>query len=258
MKHFILLLIALVCLPARAEDPAIAQLFAHYGLTGTMVISSLNTGQTFIHNEARAKQRFSPASTFKIPNTLIALETKAIQGKDDVLKWNGQHYNFPDWNHDQTLESAFKVSCVWCYQQMARRVGAKNYPKYLSKIDYGKLTQPFEVTTFWLDGSLQISAIEQIEFLKKVYRRTLPFSQTSFDTLRQIMLMEETPNHKLWAKTGWAARTTPQVGWYVGYVEKAKEVFFFALNIEVQNENELPLRQKLAREALQQKGIIEP
>lgn len=255
-KVFVLSLILLWSWPAFAEDQVLAGLFTQQRLDGTMVISSLHDGQNFIHNDLRANQRFSTASTFKIMNTLIALEEKAISGKDEVLKWNGQIYDFPDWNHDQTLESAFRVSCVWCFQELARRVGAEKYRSYLRKTSYGKLREPFNETTFWLDGSLQISAIEQINFLKKVYLRQLPFSAHTYETLRQVMLVEQTPSYSIRAKTGWATRVKPPVGWYVGYIETPKEVWFFATNIAVRNKEDLPLRQQLTRDALQAKGII--
>lgn len=256
-KFFIVFWGFLLSVPAVAEDEALARLFAQQGIDGTIVISSLLSDKTFIHNDPRATQRFPTASTFKILNTLISLEEKTIFGKDDVLKWDGHIYDFPDWNRDQTLESAFKVSCVWCFQELARRIGPEKYLNYLRKSVYGELHEPFEVTTFWLDGALQISAIEQVDFLKKVHLRTLSFSASSYETLRQIMLVEQTPAFKLWAKTGWATRIKPQVGWYVGYVETPKDVWFFATNIEIRDEKDLPLRQKLTREALQTKGVIE-
>nr|WP_240067735.1 OXA-198 family carbapenem-hydrolyzing class D beta-lactamase OXA-1057 [Pseudomonas oleovorans]UKC75979.1 class D beta-lactamase OXA-1057 [Pseudomonas oleovorans] len=256
-KFFITFLVFLWSLSAVAEDQVLAGLFSQHGMKGTIVISSLHNEKTFIYNEPRANLKFSTASTFKILNTLISLEEKAISGKDDVLKWDGHIYDFPDWNHDQTLESAFKVSCVWCFQELARRVGAEKYRNYLRESAYGELREPFVETTFWLDGSLQISAIEQVDFLKKVYLRTLPFNATSYETLRQIMLVEKTPAYTMWAKTGWAARVKPQVGWYVGYVETPKDVWFFATNIETRDEKDLPLRQKLTRAALQAKGVIE-
>lgn len=143
------------------------------------------------------------------------------------------------------------------FRSLLAGVGAEKYRSYLRKSVYGELREPFEETTFWLDGSLQISAIEQVSFLTKVYLRTLPFSSASYETLRQIMLVEQTPAFTMWAKTGWTARVKPQVGWYVGYVETPKDVWFFATNIEVRDEKELPLRQKLTREALQAKGVIE-
>lgn len=251
------LLILLRSVPSFAEDQLLARLFSQQGVEGTMVISSLRDGVTFVHDDVRANQRFSPASTFKIMNTLIALEEKVISGKDDVLKWDGQIHDLPEWNHDQTLESAFKVSCVWCYQELARRVGARKYPGYLRKAEYGELREPFNETTFWLDGSLQISAVEQVSFLKKVYLRTLPFSASSYETLRQIMVVEKTPTFTIRAKTGWATRVKPQIGWYAGYVETPKNVWFFAMNIVTRDERDLQLRQKLTRDALQGKGIIE-
>jgi len=225
------------------------------GVEGTTVISSLSGEQTFIHNESRAHKRFSPASTFKIPNTLISLEAQVIAGEDAVFEWDGQVYQIPNWNHDQTLESAFKVSCVWCFQQLATQVGAQRYRAYLHELDYGELSEPFSETTFWLDGSLTISAAEQVEFLKKLYRRSLPFSASAYETLRTIMLVEETPGYSIWAKTGWATRVTPKVGWYVGYIETRTDRWFFATNIVAEAESALPLRQRLTREALQAVGV---
>ncbi len=256
-KLIITLLVSFLSISAFAEDQALAKLFARQGVEGTIVISSLNSRQVFIHNNSRASQRFSPASTFKILNTLIALEEKAISGKDDVIKWDGHIYDFPDWNHDQTLESAFKVSCVWCYQTLANRVGAAKYHTYLQSMEYGKLAEFFNETSFWLDGSLQTSALDQVAFLRKIQQRNLPFSAPSYETLQQIMLAEKAPAFSLWAKTGWATRVKPQIGWYVGYVETPKDVWFFALNIEVNNAKDLPLRRKLLRQALQTKGLIE-
>ena len=241
-----------------ADDAALAEVFARAGVEGTTVISSLSGEQTFIYNESRAQQRFSPASTFKIPNTLISLEEQAISGKDAVFKWDGRIHEIPAWNHDQTLESAFKISCVWCYQQLASQVGAEPYRTYLQALDYGELSEPFSETTFWLDGALTISAMEQVAFLKKLYRRSLPFSASSYETLRAIMLVEKTPEYSIWAKTGWATRVTPKVGWYVGYVETQTDQWFFATNILAEHESDLPLRQQLTREALHAVGVDDP
>jgi len=242
---------------AVAGDKALAKLFAQQGVDGAIVISALHSGQTFIHNDPRANNRFTPASTFKVLNTLISLEEKATSGIDDVFKWDGHTYPIPNWNRDQTLESAFKVSCVWCYQELARRVGAQKYRNYVRTSAYGKLREPFVETTFWLDGSLEISAMEQVEFLKKVYLRSLPFSKPSYETLRQIMIVEQTTVFTIRAKTGLAWEAELKTGWYVGYVETLEDVWFFATNIVVRDENDLPLRLKLTRAALQIKGVIE-
>ncbi|MEY2666895.1 MAG: hypothetical protein RLZZ384_1066, partial [Pseudomonadota bacterium] len=179
-----------------AEDEQIAKIFTKYGVNGTIIISSLDNKHVFIHNDVRANTKFSPASTFKIPNTLIALEEDVILGKDDSIKWDGTLYSYPNWNHDHTLASAFNVSCVWCFQKLAKRVGVDKYHQYLAAINYGELQNPFEVTTFWLDNSLKISPTEQIDFLRKLYQRTLPFNAHSYDTLREIMQVEAASNFK--------------------------------------------------------------
>lgn len=251
-----LFLVLLFTVQSMAEDKDIAKLFTQEGVIGTMVISSLQSGQTFTHNDFRTNQRFTTASTFKILNTLISLEEKAILGKDDVFKWDGHIYYISNWNCDQTLESAFKVSCVWCFQELARRVGIEKYRSYLQQASYGELDESFDGETFWLDGSLKISAIEQVEFLKKVYQHTLPFSASSYKTLRQIMLVEKTQAFTIRAKTGFAGRFKSKIGWYVGYVETSSDVWFFATNIDIDDEKDLPLRLTLTREALQIKGVI--
>lgn len=253
------MLLAALLLPAlaHAEDVEIARLFQSKNANGTMVISSLKGGDTYIHNDERADNRYTIASTFKILNTLISLEEGSIAGRNDVFKWDGRVHDIKEWNGDQTLESAFKVSCVWCYQELARRNGLDTYRRYFSQFPFGELREPLIETEFWLDGSLTISAHEQIAFLKRLYLRQLPFSARSYDTLREIMLADDKPAYKLYAKTGYAISMQPPVGWYVGYVETADEVWFFAMNMDIAEFDRLPVRLQLTRDALRAKHIIE-
>ncbi|NTW10022.1 MAG: class D beta-lactamase, partial [Chlorobiaceae bacterium] len=184
------------------------------------------------------------------------LEEKAVTEEHNLLKWDGTRYDFPDWNRDQTLEGAFRASCVWYYQEIARRVGAAKYRSYLQEAGYGRLRETFEATTFWLDGSLVVSPVEQVRFLKQVFRRKLPFSSSAYEKLAEIMVNEKGAGYTIRAKTGWAGRTEPQTGWFVGYVEAGGKVWFFALNIDIRSETDLPLRKELVLEALKIKGII--
>jgi beta-lactamase class D len=199
---------------------------------------------------------FPAASTFKILNTLIALEENVI-ANTDILRCDGITRDLPTWNRDQTLASAFRSSCVWCFQAFARRVGASKYRHHLARAAYGELHEPFDETTFWLDGSLTLSASEQVEFLKQVYRRSLPFKDSSYETLRRIMLIEQDSQYALRAKTGWATRIEPPTGWYVGYIETRQGTWAFAMNMDTPDPGALPLRQKITRSALRAKGIIE-
>lgn len=262
MHHKLMRTLSLLCFvflvpfQAWAEDVEFAKLFSNMGVIGTIVISPINEGKTFVHDDLRASRRFSAASTFKILNTLVSLEENVIS-VNDTLKWDGISREIPAWNRDQSLESAFRSSCVWCFQELARRVGAAKYKHHLAASAYGGLHEPFIETTFWLDGSLKISAVEQVEFLKKLYRRSLPFKDSSYNSLRQFMLVEQNSEYALRAKTGWATKANPPIGWYVGYVETRKGTWFFAMNMDTPDQSDLPLRQKITREALRAKGIIE-
>jgi beta-lactamase class D len=259
MPRILLLLAALViATPGHAEDADLAALFAASGVEGSLVIADLDGDSVQVHNAPRAAQRFPAASTFKILNTLIALEEGVVAGPDAVIPWDGRLHDMPDWNRDHTLASAFATSCVWCYQSLAREIGAERYRSHLDRAGYGALAEPFDPVAFWLDGTLTISALEQVEFLRRVILRTLRYRDSSYAGLRRVMLAETTEQHRLFAKTGWAARATPQVGWYVGYVETPEATWIFALNIETRGAADLPLRQALVRAGLQAKRIIEP
>ncbi len=241
---------------AHAEDGAIARLFERAGVEGTLVIESVATGQRFVHNDERAGTAFPAASTFKVLNTLIALEEGAIAGADEIIPWDGTRYEIEDWNRDQTLKSAFRVSCVWCYQRLARRVGAAAYLRHIRHAHYGQLHEPVNVTEFWLDGSLRVSAEQQVGLLRQVVARSLPYRANSYDILRTIMRVDSTPAYSLYAKTGWAARDNPGIGWYIGYVEAGAGTWLFALNLDTRDATDLPLRQRIALDALRAKGIL--
>ena len=241
---------------ACAEDAAIDKLFRDAGIDGAIVIESVSTGTRFVHNDLRAKRAYTAASTFKVLNTLIALEEGVITGADAIFHWDGTPYEIADWNRDQTLASAFRVSCVWCYQQLARRVGASRYPTYIQQSSYGQLRQPFSETEFWLDGSLTISAEQQVALLRQIVERNLSFKVSSYETLKKIMLTEETGQYRVYAKTGWATRPTSSVGWYVGYVETSNDIWLFALNLAIRDAKDLPLRIQIAKDALTAKGVL--
>ncbi|HSO84242.1 MAG TPA: class D beta-lactamase [Thiocapsa sp.] len=245
-----------IATPGHADDADLAALFSAAGVEGTVVIADLDGDRMHVHNAPRAAQRLPAASTFKILNTLIALEEGVIAGPDALIHWDGRLHDMPDWNRNHTLASAFAVSCVWCYQSLARQIGAERYRSHLERAGYGALAEPFDPVAFWLDGTLTISALEQVEFLRRVILRTLPYRASSYEGLRRVMLAEAGDQDRLFAKTGWAARATPKIGWYVGYVETPDATWIFALNMDTRDAADLPLRQALVRAGLQAKGII--
>lgn len=241
---------------AMAGDQQLNALFTEAKVNGSLVITTLDGDERYVHDPQRAAKRYWPASTFKVPNTLIALDAGVVDNADSPIKWNGQKTGRKAWDQDQTLASAFVRSCVWCYQRFARQVGDSAYRQYLSSIDYGNKHTGKDVDRFWLEGDLAISIDEQIDFLGRLYRQQLPFKAEHYAVLKQIMLVEQTVDYKLYAKTGWAQPPEGDHGWYVGYVERGNAVWLFAMNIDIHSYEDAKKRVALTRQALAAKGII--
>jgi len=239
-----------------ANNLDLEKLFLNHNINGTIIISSLDGKIEYIYNKDRSEQRFLPASTFKIPNTLIALEEEVITNEKDIIKWDGKDKGWDLWNKDQSIETAFPISCVWFYQKLAERIGNTKYLGYLNTLNYGNKMTGSDITTFWLEGDLRISAREQISFLKKLFNNQLPFKTEYINILKNIMIVETTPNHTIRAKTGWAMRVKNQIGWYVGYVETKEQVWFFATNLDINNKNDAIYRKQITMEALKATNII--
>ena len=240
-----------------ANDPTIAEAFNRHRIEGTMVIESLKGDERYVFNDIRAKTPLLPASTFKIPNTLIALD-QGVVDENSIIVWDKVERMLPSWNQDQTLESAFKNSCVWCYQRFARGIGLEKYQSYLKKLHYGNEKVGRDIERFWLDGELRISAYEQIAFLKKLYLNQLPFSLEHLTLLKKIMIDEEKSTYAIYAKTGWAVpKDLEHHGWYVGYVESSSGVYFFATNVLTPSNQQLYLRKLVTLAVLKSKGILE-
>ena len=233
-----------------AWDKEVEEVFKKYKVEGTIVIESLNKKKINIYNDKRASELFSPASTFKIPHSLIALN-EGIVKKDSVIVWDKKIREYESWNKDQILLTAFKSSCVWCYQEFASKIGVEKYKKYLKELNYGNKKIGDDVTRFWLDESLEITTFEQIKFLKRFYTNNLPFKIEDINLLKEIMIDEKNENYTIRAKTGWEGR----YGWYVGYVETKDDVWFFSTNIDTKSKDDLPKRKAITLEALKIKGI---
>lgn len=239
-----------------AEDSELAALFTANNVEGTIVLTSEDGEHVFIHNDNRAQQRLVPASTFKILNTLIALDEHVVANEQEVIKWDGKKRGYPAWNKDHSIKTAFPVSCVWFYQELARRIGLKNYNRHLAEAHYGNQIAGPDVTDFWLVGDLGISAIEQISFLRVVKNQSLPYSQNNQRMLKQLLILKKTPEYTLYGKTGWATRVAQPHGWFVGFIETKDTTWYFATNIIIKKKRDAQYRKKLTIEALKAKNII--
>lgn len=225
-------------------------------VTGTFVLYDLKADQYIIHNEERANIAFSPASTFKIANSLIVLETGAIKDDAEIIPWDGVERTFKFWNKDHNLRSAYKYSAVWFYQDLARKVGKGRMKFWVRKAKYGNQETGEKIDKFWLTGDLRITAMQQIDFLKRLHQEDLEFSKRNIKLVKDIMIEEQTENYALRSKTGWGTLSIPAIGWYVGYIEKKDNTYFFALNIDMQDDADVGKRKSIAREILQEYKIL--
>ena len=223
-----------------AARPDLASYFKPFP-AGAFVLYDLKQNRYLRHDEARCRERFSPFSTFKIPNSLIGLDTGVIADAEFVIKWDEQKYPafsqdtlpFSAWWQDQTLRTAFKRSVVWYYRELALKVGERRMKEYVNRLDYGNEDVSGPLSGFWLGSTLRISADEQVEFLKRLHKEELPVSKRSLSIVKEIMTLEEMPDYKLSGKTGGGPLGEGRyLGWFVGYLETKENTYFFATEIE--------------------------
>ncbi|MCJ8008786.1 beta-lactamase class D [Lederbergia wuyishanensis] len=201
------------------------------GVEGTTVIKNVKTGKTYIVNEKRSKERFTPESTFKVPNAVIGLTVKAVKNEYEVKRWDGIIREFEAWNTDHSLASAMRESAIWFYQDMARDIGVKQMQSNIDKMNYGNQDISGGIDTFWLDSSLKISAHEQVSFIEKLVKEELPFDKQVLKTVKRLMINDDQDSYVIHGKTG-TRLSDLGLGWYVGYVETSKDVWVFATNVD--------------------------
>jgi beta-lactamase class D OXA-50 len=245
--------------PAAGPEPSpgLAAIFSAEGATGTLVIRRLSDRREWVHDLERAEVRYLPASTFKIVNAAIALETGAITGIDEAFPWDGVERRFGSWNRDHTVASAMPASAVPVYQEIARRIGEDRMRDWLALADYGKADVGGGIDQFWLSGDLRISAREQVAFLERFVTGRSPFSPSSRRAVEQTLVHEQGDGWTLFAKTGWAFEA--ELGWCVGWVANRDETHVFALNMEMPDpRSDPPKRVRIGRAALVAVGALPP
>ncbi|RBL93655.1 class D beta-lactamase [Chitinophaga flava] len=225
-------LLMTACAPNNVkEEKSWEKYFTQYKVEGTFMLFNNAQGTFKVYNLDRAKERFLPASTFKIFNSLVGLQTGVISDTSMVIPWDGVTRPDLEWNKDMSMQEAFKVSSVPYFQEVARRIGKTNMQLWLDSVKYGNM-KISRIDTFWLDNSLQISSDEELGFVKKLYFDQLPFAKTNMKAVRDVMLMEKTQKYELSYKTGWGIVGPKQIGWVVGWIEENRHPSFFVLNLE--------------------------
>ena len=240
--------------------------FDSSNVDGCFALYDNASGQFSVYNLSRYKDSaYLPASTFKIMNSLIGIETGRIVNEKMVIKWDGivrKHDNgdtIKEWNKDLTMAEAFKVSCVPYYQEVARRIGRDTMQQWLDSVKYGNKKIGNRVDSFWLDNSLKITPDEQLGLVKKLYFNQLGFQKRTQDIVKKVMLQEDNANYKLYYKTGLGYKENGNsIGWMVGWIEENHHPYFFVLNVEGKHDAELwTIRKNILTKILKKEGFFE-
>ena len=268
-RHALALLAAASFLPSRGlanvapqrseirED--LAKHFADDGTVGTFVGYKVDEYLVIASDKDRSGEAMLPASTYKVPNSLIALETGVVEDPDkDIFKWDGVKRSIEAWNRDHTLRSAIAASAVPVYQEIARRIGEARMQKYVDLFEYGNRNIGGGIDQFWLTGDLRIDPVQQIDFLDRLRRGVLPISKRSQDLVRDILPVTKIGDATIRAKSGLLGAEVgkPSLGWLVGWAEKGSAQTVFALNMDCREPRHIADRMKLAQLCLTDIGAI--
>ncbi len=216
------------------EDEGLKPYFDSAGVKGCFALFDNGENSFTIYNLTRYRDSsYTPASTFKIVNSLIGIQTGVIKDENMIIKWDGVKRWNEDWNKDLTMKEAFAVSAVPYYQEVARRIGRDNMKRWIDSLGYGNKDISGPIDSFWLNNRLKIKPDEQLGLVKKLYFDQLPFFKRTQDIVQSVMLREQNANYKLFYKTGWGFQGNGvEIGWVLGWIEENKHPYFFVLNIE--------------------------
>jgi beta-lactamase class D len=239
---------ATVAAPRSELREGLAKHFADDGTQGTFVGYKVDDYLVISSDKTRSGEPKLPASTFKIPNSLIALETGVVADPDkDVFRWDGITRPIEAWNRDHTMRSAIAASAVPVYQEIARRIGEERMQHYVDLLEYGNRDIGGGIDQFWLTGNLRIDPVQQIDFLDRLRRGALPISKRSQELVRDILPVTKVGDSVIRAKSGLlgAERGEASLGWMVGWAEKGTAQTVFALNMDCNEARLIPERMAL-------------
>ncbi|MFG6147577.1 BlaR1 family beta-lactam sensor/signal transducer [Halobacillus sp. B23F22_1] len=226
------------------------------GYEGSFVLYDVQKKQYNIYNKDKSTLRVSPNSTFKIYSALFALESEVITRKDNFMKWNGQSYPYQSWNQNHNLQTAMENSVTWYFQQMDKMLQKKNIEAYTERIEYGNQNLSGGIEEYWLESSLKISPIEQVQTLKKFYTNQFGFDEKNINIVKNAIKLEARKSSTLYGKTGTGTVNSQNVnGWFIGFVETDNTTYFFATNIESDNHASGSIAADITKSILHNKGI---
>lgn len=242
------------------EHPEWRTHFDALHIAGTIALFDSSDAKLGCSDVALCSKTFLPASTFKIANSMIGLETGVLEDAGTVLPWDGQQYSVPEWNQDNTLRTAIRVSCVPCYQAIARQIGSEKMKAWVDRLDYGNHDISGGIDQFWLRGGMRISPLQQIDFLRRFEDGKLPISERTSEIVHDILTLDVGPEYALLGKTGLQEPpNSPELtAWFVGFVELGKRRVFFAtlVNHADAGVDVKPLRRRVTENVLRSIGAL--
>lgn len=200
---------------------------------GCFVLYDLETDSWKLYNEEHAALRLSPNSTYKIYDALFGLEEKVITPEESLIEWNHKKYSFEAWNTDHNLYSAMQNSVNWYFQSIDAQLGNSAVKHYIQKIGYGNQTISNDLESYWMEASLKISAIEQVQLLQRLYENDFGFSPENVQAVKNSIYLSLSEDASLYGKTGTGCVNGQDVnGWFIGFTERYGQTCFFAVNIQ--------------------------
>ena len=199
---------------------------------GSFVLYDLGNDAWSIHDIEHATLRVAPDSTYKIYDALFGLEEGVITPQDSFIAWNGENYPFEAWNADQTLQSAMSSSVNWYFQSVDEQLGTTSVYDYIKEIGYGNKNMSGDFSTYWMESSLKISPIEQVELLTQLQNNNFGFAPENINAVKDSICLSSSDAGTFYGKTGTGRVDGQDVnGWFIGYIETADNTYFFATNI---------------------------
>lgn len=203
------------------------------GYEGSFVLYDLKGDTWSIYDMDYATLRTAPNSTYKIYDALFGLEEGIITPKASFMAWDGADYPFEAWNADQDLYSAMESSVNWYFQEIDRQIGASSLKDYVKKIRYGNENINSDLSSYWMQGTLKVSPVEQVELLKDLYNNNFGFTPENVNTVKDSICLFSSDDRSFYGKTGTGRIDGQDVnGWFVGFVENEGNTYFFATNIQ--------------------------
>jgi beta-lactamase class D len=240
--------------------------FKDCGVDGSVAIYDNSNNKWILSDTTEIALETLPASTFKVINLLISLETQTIKNENQIVKWVGStdtvKYGYrPEIYHDMTVKEAFEVSAGWVFVELAKKIGKEKYMEFLKKTEYGNQNLSQTDADFWNFGAFGISPINQVNFLRKLYENKLPFSKENMEIVKKVMINEENKSYILRAKTGWTRDKGINTGWWIGYIEKGSDVYFFATRLLQDRKNNRAdfgnCRKEITKKILTEIGVLD-